>query len=79
MSMLSTSDNPYDPFTQWDQWYAYDMDHGYHTPSYLARLVVQSNDLSEADQALAIENAIDEIVSENVNGMYIKVEKKKIE
>ena len=75
--MLSTSDNPYDPFTQWDQWYAYDNDHGYYTSDYLARLVVQSNDLSEADQALAIENAIDEIVSENVNGMYVKVEKKK--
>ena len=74
--MLSTSDNPYDPFTQWDQWYAYDNDHGYYTSDYLARLVVQSNDLSEADQALAIENAIDEIVSENVNGMYVKVEKK---
>jgi hypothetical protein len=75
--MLSTKDNPYDPFTQWDEWYAWDFDHGYYTPDYLARLVVQSNDLSETDQALAIENAIDEIVFENINGMYIKVEKKK--
>jgi hypothetical protein len=77
MSMLSTSDNPYDPFTQWDQWYTYDLDHGYYTSDYLARLVVQSNDLSSADQDLAIDFAIDEIVKENVNGLYIKVEKKK--
>jgi hypothetical protein len=77
MSMLSTSDNPYDPFTQWDQWYTYDQDHGYYTSDYLARLVVQSNDLSSADQDLAIDFAIDEIVKENVNGLYIKVEKKK--
>jgi hypothetical protein len=77
MAMLSTSDNPYDPFTQWDEWYSWDLSHGYNTPSYLARMVVSSNDLSDADQALAIDLAIDEIVSENVSGVYIKVEKKK--
>jgi hypothetical protein len=77
MAMLSTADNPYDPYTQYDEWYAWDLSHGYNTPSYLARMVINSNDLSDADQALAINLAIDEIVSENVSGNYIKVEKKK--
>jgi len=72
-SMLSTIDNPYDPFTQWDDWYAYDYKAGYHTPSFLARIVVTSDALSEADQSVAIEQAIDEIVQENVLGLYIKV------
>jgi hypothetical protein len=39
----------------------------------LARIAKVSNDLSEPDQALAIQQAIDEIVTENVTGMYRKV------
>jgi len=72
-AMLTTVDNPYDPFTQYQDWYAYDSRKGYHTPSYLGRVVVTSDELSEADQQLAIEEAIDEIVEINVLGLYRKV------
>jgi len=71
--MLTTVDNPYNPFTQFDEWYAYDQASGYNTSSFLARIVRSSDDLSEADQSLAIEQAIDEIVEENVLGIYRKV------
>lgn len=71
--MLTTVDNPFDPFTQWDEWYAFDERSGYHTTSFLARIVVFSDELSEIDQSQAIEFAIDEIVKENVNGVYRKV------
>jgi len=70
---LTTIDNPFNPFTQWDEWFAYDARLGYNTPAFLARVVVTSDDLSDADQAQAIEWAIDEIVSENVLGLYKKV------
>ena len=70
---LTTVDNPFNPFTQWDEWYAYDARHGYHTPSFLARIAFTSDDLSEADQAAAIQSAIDEIVRENILGIYRKV------
>jgi hypothetical protein len=70
--MLTTVDNPYDPFTQFYEWYTWDHQAGYDTPSYLARVVRTSDDLSEADQSLAQEQAIDDIVNENV-GFYIKV------
>ncbi len=72
--MLTTVDNPYNPFTQWDQWFLWDHDAGYHTPGLLARIVKTSDDLSDADQHLAIQQAIDEIVSENVFGMHKKIE-----
>lgn len=72
--MLSTVDNPFNPFTQFDEWYGYDEAAGYHTCAFLARIVKTSDDLSDADQSVAIEQAIDEIVSENVQGNYIKVE-----
>jgi len=72
-SMLTTLDNPYNPFTQFDDWYAYDVEKGYYTCNYLARIVKTSEDLSEEDEALAIEQAIDEIVSMNITGLYKKV------
>lgn len=72
-SMLTTIDNPYNPFTQFDEWFAYDESKGYHTCSYLARIAKSSDELSEADESLAIESAIDEIVNLNVLGIYKKV------
>lgn len=71
--MLTTVDNPYDPFTQWDEWYMWDLNAGYHTPGLLARLSFASDEISEVDQHLAIQQAIDEIAKENVSGMHIKV------
>lgn len=71
--MLTTVDNPYDPVTRWDEWYQYDMSHGYHTPSYLARVCHSSDELSDEDQRAAIQDAIYEIVRENVNGLYKRV------
>ena len=71
--MLTTYDNPYDPFTQWDEWYVWDSNAGYHTPGLLARITVMSDELSEADQYLAVQDAIEEIVRENISGMHKKV------
>lgn len=71
--MLTTVDNPYDPFSQWDEWFAWDASAGYHTPGLLARITLTSDDLSEADQHLAVQQAIDEVVKENVLGVFRKV------
>lgn len=73
LHMLTTVDNPYDPFTEYDKWSAFDEEHGYFTPQLLARIVVTSDELSETDQDLAIESAIDEIVEFNVSGKHRKV------
>ena len=77
-SMLTTIDNPYDPFTNYNAWYAYDSRMRYNTSGFLARVVVTSNELSEDDQQLAIERAIDEIVKENVTGLYKKITRDKV-
>lgn len=74
--MLTTVDNPFDPFTQFDEWFAYDEVLGHNTTQFLARVVITSDELSSADQSLAIESAIDEIVRENVTGLYRKVASK---
>lgn len=71
--MLSTSDNPWNPWTNFKEWYAYDMQAGYNTLPYLARVTYSSDELSEADQDLAVEQAIEEIIRLNINGLYIAV------
>jgi hypothetical protein len=75
VAMLTTIDNPHDPFDDYDNWFAFDSRLGYHTPSYLARIVITSDSISDVDQQLAINEAIDKIVEQNINFMYKKVER----
>lgn len=74
--MLTTLDNPYDPFTKFDEWFEFDESSGYHTTSLLARVTISSNSLSEPDQESAINDAIEEIIKENVSGKHKKIYKK---
>ena len=71
--LLTTVDNPFNPFTRFEEWLAYDARMGYNTPSFLARILMDSYEISDPDHALSIDNAVDEIVSMNVNGLYRKV------
>lgn len=71
--MLTTVDNPYNPFNQFDQWLAWDMLAGYNTLGYLARIAHVSDDLSDADYSRAVDDAIDEILTENVYGMHCTI------
>lgn len=73
-SFITTTDNPYDPFDEFDQWFHFDMIKGYNTPGLIARMVVTSDSISDADQDVAISNAIDAILDENINGIYVRVE-----
>jgi hypothetical protein len=74
-SMLTTVDNPHSPFDDFKSWYSFDISSGYHTLEFLGRIVNSSFDLSNSDIALATEQAIDEIVRENVSGVHRKVTK----
>lgn len=60
---LSTSDNPYNPITQYDDWYRYDnVEHSYGTESYLDRVCHTTKELGEEVYRQDIEDAIDDIV-----------------
>lgn len=72
---LSTIDNPYDPFDEFDPWYTYDVDKGYNSCSYLARIARTSDQLSEAENDREIERAIDEIIKYDPLNVYIKVKR----
>jgi hypothetical protein len=75
--MLSTSDNPYNPFTQFREWYAFDIANGYNTCSYLARVCELSEDVCDRETRLSINDAIEEALMFNLTGNRIAVEKPK--
>nr|DAS27532.1 MAG TPA: hypothetical protein [Caudoviricetes sp.] len=68
--MLSTVDNPYDPRTSWDEWFAFDTSHGYGTCGLVARLCTTSDSLSEELEIEEIENAIDRILNLDGTNFY---------
>lgn len=72
-SMLTTVDNPFNPFKQFDDWFRFDEDRGYHTCSYLARVGKIGADLDDVLIDEVIESAIDEICEYNLLGIYKKV------
>lgn len=72
---LTTFDNPYDPFEQFDSWFLFDVEKGYNSCAYLGRIARTSDQLSDEENAIEIERAIDEIVRLDFMNVYKKVKK----
>ena len=73
--MITTFDNPYNPFTNFNDWFMFDVEKGYYTCNYLARIVNLSDDMTEKEQEAEIERAIDEIILYNPFNIYKKIKK----
>lgn len=71
--MLTTSDNPFDPFNQYDEWRAFDEGKGYFTNEYLARIALISPEMTDEMIDDEFNRAIDEICEYNILGIYEKV------
>jgi len=76
--MLTTFDNPYDPFEQFTSWFLFDVEKGYNSCDYLGRIARTSDQLSEEENELEIERAIDEIIKYDFMNIYKKVTKQTI-
>lgn len=76
---ITTTDNPYNPLTDYDRWANYDHQQGYDTSEYLARVVRTTTEFGDGNYENDIERAIDEIVILNLIALthkgvsYIKV------
>lgn len=73
--MLSTNDNPFNPFEDFDAWFMFDIEKGYNSCSYLATIAKLDDDMSDEEQNREIERAIDEIVAYDFLDLYKKVTK----
>ena len=70
---LTTIDNPYDPFTQFDSWFMFDIEKGYNTCGYLGRIARTSDQFTDEENDEEIERAIDEIIKYDFMNIYRKV------
>lgn len=73
--MLTTIDNPYNPFKQFDLWYLYDISKGYNSSAYLARIARTSEQFTDEENNKEVERAIDEIIKYDFTNLYKKVTK----
>ena len=73
--MLTTVDNPYDPIDDFFNWYMCDVEKGYNSCSYLARIAKTSEQFTDLGNEEEIERAIDEIIKYDFMNMYVKIKR----
>ena len=71
--MLTTFDNPVDPFDQFTSWLLFDKEKGHNTCEYLARIANLSDDMSQEEIDIETERAIDSIIKYDVTNTFKKV------
>lgn len=74
--MLTTFDNPFDPFEQFTSWFLFDVEKGYNSCSYLARIAKITEDMSQVEVDAEVERAIDEIIEYDFMNIRKKVQRK---
>lgn len=74
--MLTTKDNPYDPFEQFISWFMFDISKGYDCCGYVDRIAKTSKQFSDEENNREIERAIDEIIAIDPLKIYTKVYRK---
>ena len=72
---LTTFDNPYNPFTQFQKWFLFDTEKGHNSCAYLARIARTSDEFTEEENEKEIERAIDEIIQYDFMNKYKKIYK----
>lgn len=72
--MLTTIDNPYDPFDEFTLWQMFDKEQGYNTCEYLARMVepLLSDDLSDKEVEEITNAVINDIIKHDPLHIYVK-------
>lgn len=74
---LTTFDNPFDPFEQFSDWFLFDVEKGYNTCAYLARIARTSDQFTDEENEREVELAINEIIRYDFMNIYKKVSRKK--
>ena len=70
---ITTIDNPFDPFDDFNSWFMFDVEKGYYTSSKIARLTHLTDDMTELEESEEVERAIDRLIEIDPLDIYIKV------
>lgn len=73
--MLSTIDNPFNPFEDYSSWLMFDKEKGYDSAERLMRIAKITDDMTQKEENEEIERAIDEIIKYDILNVYVKVSK----
>lgn len=74
-TMLTTIDNPFDPFEQFTSWFMFDVEKGYNTCGRLMRIAKVSEDMSEVEKDNAVDEAMETLIKYDFLDIYKKVER----
>ena len=73
--MLTTNDNPFNPFEQFKEWFLFDKEKGYDSSERVDRIAKFTDDMTEIEINQETERAIDEIIQYDFLNIYKKVSK----
>lgn len=72
---LTTNDNPWSFFDNFEEWFAFDISHNYNCCGIVARLSNVTKDMTTKEKDAAIREAIETFVKEEPTGLYCFEEK----
>lgn len=72
--MITTYDNPFNPWTNYDEWETFDIVYGYKTNQKLAKIALNSTKVNEIEDEDATNYAIDELC-ELLPAVYTRIYK----
>lgn len=75
---ITTSDNPYDPFTHWEQWLLFDTNAGYNTCGRLATVTFVHDSMTHIEIYEEVERGIEQLIkigSINKQGKIVEYKK----
>ena len=73
--MLTTIDNPFDPFEDFTSWLLFDNEHDYHCSEKVMRIANLTDEMTDFEENLEIERAIDVIIENDFMNIYKKLSK----
>ena len=71
--MITTFDNPYNPFEQFTLWHLFDKEKGYDSSERVMRLANISDDMTQKEVDEEIERAIDLLIEIDFTNTYKKL------
>ena len=77
--MLTTLDNPFNPFVDFSSWYMFDCEKEHNTSSRLARIANLNSEMTQKEIDEEMDRAMNLIVKFDFEDLYVKATKEQIE